>query len=457
MDFINEMQNIFLQAARGEVEPALWEAWWEDHAKQLEYHLSPGYFLRIKPSARPVDYASMCRSQEGILYYFCRQGRPVEKSSDYYKIKAEEEFKRWQEKRLQDYYESISPVMDAWEAFLAKHPVASAVFDWQKRLGTPPGQVPGPCVQVLAPSGPIPVPPHQVPAPLRGAGQILPQDGQKENKRLMQLRLKENMQAKIAPLAKAYGMKKAGPKTFVKEKNGIVSYLNFVGYFRGGGYETMDYCICPLYDIRSNILNLPGDVMHGEHRQEMLSGWGVIQFDVNGIDTEGINRKFDQILTFLAEEVFPRWEQIDCLETFFAPERQALFQAMLAGPPDPIRECLLWDDRADAEKPHPWGADEYLFGIWELLSGQEEAGYERLDRCLEHGKSYVKQYLKQGNFTIESSLKDPMKLLYCNAELFYKTSGLLGKNVRRLAVLETYEYVCRYMRYFHRLEKMPKM
>lgn len=51
----------------------------------------------------------------------------------------------------------------------------------------------------------------------------------------MHLRLKENMQAKIAPLARAYGMKKAGPKTFVKEQNGIVSYLNFVGYFRGGG------------------------------------------------------------------------------------------------------------------------------------------------------------------------------------------------------------------------------
>lgn len=450
MDFINEMENMFLRAARGEVEPALWEIWWEDHAKQLESHLSPGYFLRIKPSGRTVDYASMCRTQEGILYYFLRQGRPVEKSSDYYKIKAEEEFKWWQEKRLQDYYESISPVMDTWEAFLAKHPVAPAAFDWQKRLGTPPGQIPDP-------PGEVPALSHQVPAPFRRTGQILPQDGQKENKSLMQLRLKENIQAKIVPLAKAYGMKKAGPKTFVKEKNGIVSYLNFVGYFRGGGYEAMDYCICPLYDIRSNILNLPGDVMHGERRQEMLSGWGIIQFDMNGIDTEGINRKFDQILTFLAEEVFPRWEQIDCLETFFAPERQALFQAMLAGPPDPIREWLLWDDRADAEKPHPWGADEYLFGVWELLSGQEEAGYEHLARCLEHGKPYVKQYREQGNFTIESSLKDPMKLLYCNAELFYKTSGQLGKDARRLAVLETYEYVCRYMRYFHRLEKMPKM
>lgn len=128
MDFINEMENMFLQAVRGAVEPALWEAWWDAHAEQLKSHLSPGYFQRIKPG-RPVDYASMCRSQEGVLYYFYRQGYPVENSSDYYKIKAEEEFKRRQEKRLQDYYERISPVMDAWEAFLAKHP-------WRRWLST---------------------------------------------------------------------------------------------------------------------------------------------------------------------------------------------------------------------------------------------------------------------------------------------------------------------------------
>lgn len=455
MDFINEMENMFLQAVRGFVEPALWEAWWDAHAEQLKAHLSPGYFLRIKPG-RPVDYASMCRSQEGVLYYFYRQGHPVENSSDYYKIKAEEEFKRLQEKRLQDYYERISPVMDAWEAFLAKHPVAPVAFDWQKRLGTPPGQAPDPSAQVPDPSGQIPALPHQVPAPPQSASPILPQDSQKENKSLMHLRLKENMQAKIAPLARAYGMKKAGPKTFVKEQNGIVSYLNFVGYFRGGGYEAIDYCICPLYDIRSHILNLPGDVMHGERRKEMLSGWGVIQFYLNGTDTEGINRKFDQILTFLAEEVFPCWEQIDCLEAFFAPERQALFQAMLAGPPDPIRECLLWDDRADAARPHPWGADEYLFGVWELLSGQEENGYERLTRCLEQGEPYIRQFQEKGDFTIENSLKDPMKLLYCNTQLFYKTSGQVGKDARRRAVLETYKYVCRYMRGFHKLERLPK-
>ena len=52
MDFINEMENMFLQAVRGAVEPALWEAWWDAHAEQLKSHLSPGYFQRIKPGRK---------------------------------------------------------------------------------------------------------------------------------------------------------------------------------------------------------------------------------------------------------------------------------------------------------------------------------------------------------------------------------------------------------------------
>ena len=58
--------------------------------------------------------------------------------------------------------------------------------------------------------------------------------------------------------------------------------------------------------------------MHGERRKEMLSGWGVIQFDLNGTDTEGINRKFDQILTFLAEEVFPAGNRLTAWRPFRA-------------------------------------------------------------------------------------------------------------------------------------------
>ena len=43
MDFINEMENMFRQAVRGAVEPALWEAWWDAHAEQLKSHLAGEY------------------------------------------------------------------------------------------------------------------------------------------------------------------------------------------------------------------------------------------------------------------------------------------------------------------------------------------------------------------------------------------------------------------------------
>ena len=94
---------------------------------------------------------------------------------------------------------------------------------------------------------------------------------------------------------------------------------------------------------------------------------------------------------------------------------------MLAGPPDPIRECVLWDDRADAARPHPWGADEYLFGVWELLSGQEENGYERLTRCLEQGEPYIRQYPgERGFYNRKQPEGSHEAVIYCNAQLFTK-------------------------------------
>lgn len=106
----------------------------------------------------------------------------------------------------------------------------------------------------------------------------------KETGKELKLRLKENMQAKIAPLAKAYGMKKSGPKTFVKEKNGLVCLLRFIGYFRGGGYEAMQYYICPVYAIDTGILGLPGHISHGEDFQKMQRDWGVIQYGMTAVD-----------------------------------------------------------------------------------------------------------------------------------------------------------------------------
>ena len=33
-------------------------------------------------------------------------------------------------------------------------------------------------------------------------------------------------------------------------------------------------------------------------------------------------------------------------------------------------------------KPDPWRADDYLFGVWDLLSGREAEGYARLEECV---------------------------------------------------------------------------
>ena len=74
-------------------------------------------------------------------------------------------------------------------------------------------------------------------------------------------------------------MKKAGPQTFIREKNGLVSRIQFIGYFRGGGYEAMSYYLCPIYAIQHGILGLPGHICQGENFQKMHRGWGVIQLE----------------------------------------------------------------------------------------------------------------------------------------------------------------------------------
>lgn len=99
----------------------------------------------------------------------------------------------------------------------------------------------------------------------------------KECREELKLRLTENLQSKIAPATKAYGMKKAGPQTFVQEKNGLVSRIQFFGYFRGGGYEAMSGYLCPIYAIQ----------------------YGTVAVDAAMV--ESIHRKFDDILTFLAD------------------------------------------------------------------------------------------------------------------------------------------------------------
>ena len=351
MNFQDEMKQIFLRVAAGEMEPEEWEAWWNSNRPKLEEVLNRGDRGRMMPALWDANYYWMAKTQSGIAYYFHAQGRPV-KVSGYYEEKRQEEEARERQKAMEGYYKDIASARQQWETYLQNHPINTVTFDWKSLLGTPTGQVP--------------------------AKEFLYKKARtteqwKECGEELKLRLKENLQAKIAPVAKAYGMKKAGPKTFVREKNGLVSRIQFIGYFRGGGYEAMSCYLCPIYAIRYGTLDLPGHVCQGESFQRMQKDWGVIQYGSEAVDAamvERINRKFDDILIFLAGGVLPEWQKIDSLETYFAKERRDYLKATEKGPKAPGTGRAMWDLDL-GEKEDPWRADAYLFGVWDLLNGRE--------------------------------------------------------------------------------------
>lgn len=200
MNFQDEMKKMFLRVTDGGVEPAEWEQWWNEHKSQLEEALTRGDLNRIMPAFWSSSYYSMTKTQSGVAYYFHAQGRPV-KTSDYYEKKAEEEEAQRQREAMEKFQERTAPERFRWERYLEEHPAGVVEFDWKHLLGTPPGQKA---------------------ALVFSYKKTRTEEQWKETREELQLRLKENMQAKIARLAKAYGMKKSGPKTFVKEKNGLI-------------------------------------------------------------------------------------------------------------------------------------------------------------------------------------------------------------------------------------------
>lgn len=418
MSFKDEMTKTFLQVIKGEVEPEVWEKWWDVHIGKLQEMLLLGDLERIEPSEhRPLEYKSMVKCQQGIAYYFYRQGKP-QKCSDYYEIMAKQQEKQKRQDAMNAYYDRMKPLREQWEHYLAGHPAAPIAYDWRGTLGTPLGQI-----------------------------SFAEGDKHVSYREEMHQRLKENVSAKIAPLTKAYGMKSAGPKTFVRERNGIVSYVSFTGYFRGGGFESMNCYLGPLYSIDTRLLNLPAEVYQTDIYLELKSNWRDIQYDLEGVNTEKINFQFDRILTFLAEEVLPRWQQIDSLETFFAPERQTYFEAAMTGPLDTRTNRPLWEIMP---APDPWHADDYLFGVWDLLCGREEAGYERLAHCVEYANTN-----RETDWHVwdHNDPKDHLAVYCHNAELFYQTREQANADSRKQAIKETYEQVCNFMRYYYKLSK----
>ena len=432
MGFQDGMRQMLLRVAAGEVEPKEWETWWNSNKAVLEESLSRGDRGRMMPALWSANYYWMAKTQSGVAYYFHSQGRPV-KTSGYYEEKAKEEEFRNRQKAMEAYHRKTASARRFWEEYLEKHPTETISFDWKSLLGTPPGQKPAKAFSY------------------KNARTI---EQWKECGEELKLRLKENLQAKIAPVAKAYGMKKAGPKTFVREKNGLVSRIQFIGYFRGGGYEAMTCYLCPIYAIQYGILSLPGDVSQGEYFQKMLNGWGVIEYGMEAVDAamvEGINRKFDDILTFLADGVLPEWQKIDSLETYFAKERRDYLKATEKGPNDPRTGRPMWNPDGE-EKPDPWRADSYLSGVWNLLNGKEKEGYARLEECVRHNSDYMEVRLKEFPNACNDP-RDPIAVMYRNAQLFLETKEIPDAQKRQDAIRETYEEVCRFMRYYHGLAK----
>ena len=414
------------------MEPEEWGKWWDSNKDKLEKILKRGDRERIMPALWRASYYWMVKTQSGVAYYFHAQGRPV-KVSGYYEEKEREEEMRDRQEAMERYHRNTARARQQWEEYLEKHPTDLVDFDWKSLLGTPPGQ--------------------------KAAGvfnykSARTEEQWKECGEELKLRLKENMQAKIAPVAKAYGMKKAGPKTFVREENGLVSRIQFIGYFRGGGYEAMSYYLCPIYAIQYGILGLPGHICQGENFQKMHNGWGVIQYGTVAVDAamvESINRKFDDILIFLAEGVLPEWKTIDSLEKYFAKERQSYLKATEIGPINPRNGRPMWDLDTGGKKDS-WRADDYLFGVWDLLSGKEEEGYALLEECVKYNSDYMEGRLKERPGAYNDS-RDPMAVMYHNAQLFVRTKQIADAEERKDAIRETYEEVCRFMRYYHGLAK----
>ena len=141
MGFQDEMKQMFLRVAAGEVEPEEWEAWWNNNRLKLDESPNRGDRGRMMPALWDTHYYWMAKTQSGVAYYFRAQGCPV-KVSGYYEEKMKEEEERERQKAMEGYHRDTAPARQRWEAYLKDHPTDTIVFDWESLLGTPVGQEP---------------------------------------------------------------------------------------------------------------------------------------------------------------------------------------------------------------------------------------------------------------------------------------------------------------------------
>ena len=107
MNFQDEMKQIFLRVAAGDVEPEEWETWWNSNRSKLEESLNRGDRGRMMPALWDASYYWMAKTQSGVAYYFHAQGRPV-KVSGYYEEKMQEEEMRERQEAMESYHKDTA-------------------------------------------------------------------------------------------------------------------------------------------------------------------------------------------------------------------------------------------------------------------------------------------------------------------------------------------------------------
>ena len=66
MGFQDEMKQMFLRIAAGDVEPEEWETWWNSNRLKLEETLTRGDRGRIMPALWSANYYWMTKTQGGL-------------------------------------------------------------------------------------------------------------------------------------------------------------------------------------------------------------------------------------------------------------------------------------------------------------------------------------------------------------------------------------------------------
>lgn len=425
MDFYDEMQAIFQQVINAQIEPHDWKEWWNKHESQLRQTLSSGDFLRIKPRQRNWENNDdfMIMSQTGIVRYFKKQGIDVAPSS-LYEEKTKQKRHQQEQIALFEYDSRIQPIQQRWDEYCYQHQEKMIEFDCQQYLGI--------------------LPIHK--------DFSHPKYHHQESLNLFQQRIKENLKYKIIPLIKANDMKIVDERTFVKEDNDMITFISFIDCFYGG-YADVQFYRCPLYALGLEKMDLPRNIYYTKNYKDMQKDWQLIEYIHQNMSVRDIDREFDNILRFFAEDVFPSWNQIDSLDTYFCNERKEYLETMLVGPPNlkHPRILPLWDDTAQDD--NPWGLHDYLYGVWDLLCGNEESGYKHLKDCLKHEKSFLQLSQESKDSHYE---KDYRVVLYRNAHCFLDTQFYFDINKRKQAIKDTYNEICEFMRYYHCLKKKSK-